>query len=298
MDPLTDSQRRAAVTAFLARVDDGKGLQPSAIPLPYDPVPGIATARWPLFVAEELIADELRELTNRLNHWRGNLRRWHAWNEVLASYETKDRWQAEWGWVEPIAFYCMFQPSASRERFVLLATNSLHQIRMALDPAIVDELLGDPAAPDKCSYFPRPRDKERQLKSFAKVWPAGRAFIQALGQLDDHGYRALTGDFRNRASHGIAPRFSVGITSTVSRTRAQATKMEQQPDGTFEPVPVPGKLSTSYGYGGRSPLSMEDTWQANLTQFERACRAFDTYVALLTEAVAAIPRRPEPPPKT
>ena len=68
MDPLTDEQRRAVVSAFLDRIDAGKGLRPAASPFPYDPVPGIVTARWPLFVAEELVKDELRELTNQLNH--------------------------------------------------------------------------------------------------------------------------------------------------------------------------------------------------------------------------------------
>lgn len=296
MDPLTDEQRRAVVSAFLDRIDAGKGLRPAASPFPYDPVPGIASARWRLFVAEELIKDELRELTNQLNHWLGNLRRWHAWNEVLKVENTDVRWEAEWGWVEPLAFYCMFQPSASRDRFIMVATNALHQIRMGLDPAVKDELLGDPTTPGEDRFFPTRRDKERQLKALAKPWAMGKAFIQSLGQLDDRGYRALTGDFRNRASHGIAPRFSVGITSTVTRTRQQAMKLEQQANGTYKDVPVPGQLSTSYGVGGTEPLSMQDAWTANLAQFEHARRTFDAYIALLAEAVAAMPRRADTPP--
>ena len=296
MDPLTDEQRRAVAAAFLDRVEEGKGLRPAAIPLPYDPVPGIATARWPLFVAEEMVKDELRDLTNQLNHWLANLRRWHAWNEVLKSQDTDPRWEAEWGWVEPLAFYCMFQPSASRDRFIMVATNALHQIRMALDSSVADKLLGDPTTPEEDSFFPSRRDKEKQLKEFAKHWPTGKAFVQALGQLDDRGYRGLTGNFRNRASHGIAPRFSVGITSTVTRRRRQAMKLEQQPDGTYKDVPVLGKLSTSYGFGGTPPLSMQDAWKTNLAQFEHARRIFDAYVALLVEAVAFMPRSSDAPP--
>lgn len=296
MDPLTDEQRRVVVSAFLDRIEEGQGLKPAARPFPYDSVPGIKTARWPLFLAEELVKDELRELTNQLNHWLGNLRRWHAWNEVLKSQDTDARWEAEWGWVEPLAFFCMFQPSASRDRFIMVATNALHQVRMAIDPATVDTLLGDPTTPGEARFFPSRRDKEKQLKGLAKLWPTGKAFIQALGQLDDHGYRALTGDFRNRASHGIAPRFSVGFTSMVTRTRQQAMTLELQPNGTYKDVPVPGKLSSSYGFGGTPPLSMQDAWTANLAQFEHARRTFDAYVALLVEAVAAMPRRPDTPP--
>lgn len=291
MDPLTDEQSRAVVSAFLDRMEDGKDLKPAARPLPYDAVPGVATARWRIFVAEELVKDELRELTNQLNHWLGNLRRWHAWNEVLKVENADVRWEAEWGWVEPLAFYCMFQPSASRDRFIMVATNALHQVRMGLDAATVDALLGDPTTPGEDRFFPSRREKEKQLKALARPWTMGKAFIQALGQLDDRRYRALIGDFRNRASHGIAPRFSVGITSTVTRTRQQATKLERQPDGTYKDMPVPGQLSTSYGVGGTEPLSMQQAWTVNLAQFEHARRTFDAYIELLAEGVAAMPRR-------
>lgn len=290
MDPLTDQQRRALVAAFLERIDNGEGLQPATKPFPYDPVPGSSTARWSLFVSEEMVKDELRELTNQLNHWRGNLRRWHAWNEILKDKDTEARWEAEWAWVEPLAFYCMFQPSATRDRFIMVATNALHQVRMNLDLTIKDELLGDPTSPEEKRFFPSRRDKEKQLKRLAKPWTAGKTFVQALGQLDDRSYREQTGDFRNRASHGIAPRFSFGITSTVTRTRKQAMKLEQQLDGTYRDVPIPGELSTSYGFGGTAPLSMQEAWKANLVQFEHARRTFGTYFALLSEAVAAMPR--------
>lgn len=291
MDPLSDELRRALVTAFLDRIEESKGLKPDSKPFPYDALPGVKMVRWPLFLAEMMIEDELRELTNQLNHWQSNLRRWHAWNEVLESQDADARWEAEWGWVEPLAFYCMFQPSASRDRFIMVGTHALHQVRMAIDPATIDTLLGDPKTPEEVRFFPTRRDKEKQLKELAKAWPTGKAFVQAIGQLDDRGYRALTGDFRNRASHGIAPRFSVGFTSMVTRTRLQATKMEQQLDGTYAEVPVPGRLSTSYGFGGTPPLSMKDAWAANFAQFERARQSFGAYVALLAEAVANIPCR-------
>ena len=290
MDPLTDEQHRAVVTAFLDRIAGGHDLQPTATPLPYDPVSEIKTARWALFISETMIVDELREITNQLNHWLGNMRRWHAWNEILKSQDTAMRWEVEWSWVEPLAFYCMFQPSASRDRFIMVATNALHQIRMVLDTSIKDELLGDRATTEKDGFFPSRREREKQLKGFTKQWQKGEAFVEALGQLDDRDHRALTGDFRNRASHGIAPRFTVGITSTVTRMRRQATKLEQQPNGTYKDVPIPGKLSTSYGFGGTEPLSMQDAWKTNMVQFEQARQTFDAYVALLSEAIATLPR--------
>lgn len=293
MDPLTDEQCRAIVSAFLDRLEDGNGLTPTATPFPYDPVPGLKKAAWPLFMAEELIRGELQELTNQLNHWLSNLRRWHAWNETLKSLDPETRWGAEWGWVEPLAFYCMFQPSASHDRFVMVATHALHQVRIIVDPTATDTLLGDPTTPEQQPSFPSRRQNRHQLKELAKPWSMGQKFIDTLDLLDSHGYRKLTYNFRNRASHGIAPRFSVGFTSIVTRTRQQAMKLEQQPNGTYKDVPVPGKLSTCYSFGGTPPLSMQDAWSANLDQFEHARRTFDAYVALLTEAVAVIPCRPD-----
>lgn len=298
MKLLTDTQRRAVLTKFLDRTEDGKGLLPAPKPLPYDPVPGISAAAWSIFIVDEMVKGELRELTNQMNHWLGGLRRWHAWNLILGRHNEEVRWETEWEWVEPLAFHCMFQPSATRDRFIMVATNALHQVRMALDPTTTDELLGDPTNPTEHQFYPSRRDKQRQLKDLSKPWSAGEAFIQALGQIDDRGYRRVTADFRNCASHGIAPRFSVGYTAMVTRSRVQATTLKEQPDNTFREVAVPERMTTSYGFGGTPPLSMQHAWETNRAQFELARRTFDCYVALLTEATAAMPKRREPPGKS
>jgi hypothetical protein len=294
MEALTDAQHRAVLSEFLSRTEHGKGLLPLPQPFPYDPVPGMGAARWSVFITEEMIEGELRELTNKLNHWMGNLRRWHAWNEVLTKHDDETRWGIEWEWVEPIAFHCMFQPSATRDCFIMVATNALHQVRMAIDPTIKDELLGDPTKPEESRFFPRRRDKEQQLKAMARAWTAGKGFIQALGQLDDRGHRRVTFNFRNRASHGIAPRFSVGDIAIVTRERVQATTMEEQPDRSFEVVTVPNKMATGYSFGGTLPLTMVHAWETNRAQFERARCTFDAYVALLAEASAAMPKKRPP----
>jgi hypothetical protein len=291
MGPLTDAQCRAVLSEFLDCIEDGKGVLPAPKLLPYDPVPRIAAARWKVFLAEQMVDSELRELTNQMNQWLGSLRRWCAWNQVLSRHDEDDRWGAEWEWVEPIAFHCMFQPSATRDRFIMVATNALHQVRMAIDPAIKDELLGDSAHPSERRPYPSREKKVQHLKELTKSWSTGKAFIQALGQVDDRAYKRLTWNFRNRASHGIAPRFSVGYTSLVTRVRVQATTLEEQPDKTFKVVPVPDKMCTSYGFGGTPPLSMQHAWEVNRAQFEYARRTFGAYVALLTEATTAMPTR-------
>jgi hypothetical protein len=185
----------------------------------------------------------------------------------------------------------MFQPSAMRDRFIFVATNALHLIALAREPAREDELLGDPDPKTLRWRYPTRKQKEVQLHALAQDWEAGEAFMNALSAIDDKAHQDLTSDFRNRASHAIAPRFSVGITRVVVRERGRATTMEKQPDGKYLDVPVPGKMATSYGYGGTPPLGMEDARTANLAQFEAAKRCFFAYVELLREATAKMPQR-------
>jgi hypothetical protein len=291
MESLTDAERRAVLSEFLDRVEVGRGLLPAAKPFLYDPVAGIASASWRLGLVSLMVEGELQEMTNQLNRWLGSLRRWHAWNEVLVRQEEDFRWSVEWEWVEPLAFYCMFQPSANRDRFIMVATNALHQVRMAIDPAIKDELLGDPTEPGKKRSFPSRRESDAQLKEMANDSVAGKTFVQTLGQLDNEAYRRITADFRNRTSHGIAPRFSIGDVVLVTRAREQAIALEEQPDMSFEFVPVPDKMATSYSFGGTPPLLMQQAWEANRAQFECARCTFNAYIALLTEAIASMPKR-------
>ena len=53
-------------------------------------------------------------------------------------------------------------------------------------------------------------------------------------------------DFRNRAGHGIPPRFSVGYTAMVIRERVEATTLVEQPDKTYRVEPIPRQYATEY----------------------------------------------------
>lgn len=75
----------------------------------------------------------------------------------------------------------MAQPSAMRDRFIMVATNALHQVLIALNRKVKDELLDEPAMPEGRRFFPSRRDKELQLKELAKLWYASKAFITRSG---------------------------------------------------------------------------------------------------------------------
>lgn len=157
MEPLTNIARRKALDDYLNLYEAGDSLRPAGLPLPYDPVPRIQTVRWNTPLAEEMVPDELREVTNQLNEWKGALRRWDAWNRVLASRDEDTRWAIQWEFVEPIAYQCMFQPSSARDRFTFVACNALHQVHLTITPGHKDLLLGDPVTPAEHQFFPSRR---------------------------------------------------------------------------------------------------------------------------------------------
>ena len=216
--------------------------------LPFDAVE-LDGPRWRA-MGDVLIEDELRALTNNMNAWLGTLKRWHAWLIVAREYAEDDRWEPAHEFLGTIATYCLFQPSAIRDAFTFVVTNGLHQVCLATDAGYEDRLPLDQAPWDKPTY-PTRRKKEDQLAKIAGRWPEGNLLLAGLRQLDDKATRDATSDFRNRASHSIAPHLSRGFTRMVTRSVVQATRMEECGGGYFNGVFVPGKVGVSYGFGGR-----------------------------------------------
>lgn len=256
--------------------------QPGCIPcrpyLPYGAV-DLKGLRWPT-MGDMLIEDELRELTNNLNAWLGALRRWHAWQIVMGDYSEDERWELEHEFVTPLATYCLFQPSALRDAITFVVTNGMHQVLRSVDRSYPDRLPLDQAPWEKPSY-PTRRRKEAQFAHIVARWPEGMLLLTALRKLDDQSNRHATLDFRNRASHSIAPRFSRGITRAVTRTVVQRTRLEPREDGYVNDVPVPGEVSIGYSFGGTDPLDLNQVREVNVQQFEVAVACFDHYVTLL-----------------
>lgn len=61
------------------------------------------------------------------------------------------------------------------------------------------------------------------LEDIASSLDGGAAFVAALRSLDEDDYLELTRNFRNLASHAIAPRLTVGHTNMVVRRVVAAT---------------------------------------------------------------------------
>lgn len=260
MDEQYSDLLRTAFNAYLLRLSSG-GLEPSDSYLPYD-LEDIDRRQWQL-LGNEMVKDELNELTNILNHWHGSLQRWHAWNCVIATYGTDDAWELRREFLEALAHHCLLQPSATRDTFTFVATNSMHQARLASSKSYRDFLEGDLKSPnDKPKHLTR-RLKEKRLADLISHWSESTAFMLSLRQIDDGPYRHETSDYRNRASHSIAPRLGIGITRAV--------------------------VSVSYGFGGTPPLDMEAARTVNLEQYQRARMCYLSYRNVLAAALASMP---------
>lgn len=293
MEPLTTDQRRQALLRYAERLESLEAPRPlDGPPLPYDTCPRVEEVRWRLSLVGQLVRDELRELTNTLNEWRGALRRWYVWMGMLDEYAEEDAWSLQWEFVESIAFQCLFYPSATRDRFTFVATNALHQVRMAADATYADRLPSDPkpGKEDKFRFLSRSAT-EAQLEQIAAPLDGGAGFMAALRLLDEDDYVALTRNFRNLSSHAIAPRLTVGHTNTVVRRVVPATRMLKQPDGSYRDELVPGKQHVEYGFGGTEPLPMREVFAGNLAEFEKAMACFHAYVAVIDKALGSLPTR-------
>lgn len=277
---------RASFEDFLKAMD--RSVVPQDPYLEYE-YPYIAAARWHL-LADLLIQDELREVTNRIHEWHDMLQRWHAWNQVAAAHAEIRAWDLRREFMNPLMHTCLLMPSAMRDLFVFVATNAIHQISLSRYPTYPDNLEGDPSALDP---HPRPlsrRQKERRLTNIAKKVPQAVDFVKSLWRLDDEEYRTTTKDYRNLNSHAIGPRIALGNTRLVTRTVVPSTRLETQGDGTSRLVPIPGKYTATYGFGGLEPLDLEIARESSLSQYRIARSILENLLRFVQHHADALPR--------
>lgn len=126
----------------------------------------------------------------------------------------------------------------------------------------------------------------RHIGDDAKMLPA---FLERLVALDDKTYRTGTSDFRNRASHAIAPRLEEGFTQMVTRSVGPYEDFVQQTDGTFKRVPDPNRLAVYYGFGGTPPLPLKTVRTLVAGEYKKARAAVEAYLDLVRDTIAGMP---------
>ena len=234
---------------------------------------------------------EIRETINTINAWAVRLHEWAAWNDVIESFRSdEDRWDVLAHFAEPVAFFCMLQPSSLSDRLALTAENTIHQANRRLFPGEPDRLDQD----ERPGKHLRRSDRRRQLARLGERWPEFPAFMQASQAVDGEDYRKLTRNFRDLASHSFSPRFMTGYVQRTIRSIAPIQEMVQLPDGNYREQDHPTKKGISYAMHSLEPLPLDVAYEANLAEYRRAhlaMRNFATLVDALCDRIDLLPPR-------
>lgn len=275
----------AAYSQFWDEIDGVN--EPGWKPVSYGMCDLVSNNHWPSLsgLASMMILDDLRETINFLNSWRGRLFKWSVWLKVISGRSEDDMLALAEHFVEPLAFFCMLQPSAMRDRFVHVATNAIHQVNLAINNAYPDQLDQDHEG------FLNRRKSTDQLKRIGKGWRNFDAFDNTLRMVDSTDYRKATCNFRNLSSHAIPPRFEWGETNFVTRGRVPKTSLVKQADGTFQEIQDEKVKVTTYSFGGMPPLGLAKMLEVNQREHELASATFEAYSTLLQEMLDSMALR-------
>ncbi len=285
----TDPDLQLYRAAFSAYLDALAPLRPTGDrPLPYDLVETVTTVRWHMPILDALIAGDIRESLNDIHQWQSQLISLQAWVAVVSSgqFEDDDAWTLRRDWVEPLATWCLLQPAATRDRLGNLATNVVHHGRVSTDSTYPDRLEGD----DTNRFLNRPA-RERQLRRIGENAKALPAFLDRLLALDGKTFKRETFNFRNRASHSIAPRLEQGFTQMVTRIVGPFETLVPQSGGTFELVLDPKRLAVYYGFGGTPPLALDVAATLVADEYKKARAAVEAYLDLVRDIIDGIAKR-------
>ena len=236
-------------------------------------------------------ASEVRETVNSINAWCVRLHTWNAWNRVVDSFDGEDeKWEVLNDFVEPIAFFCMLQPSSLADRITVAAETLLHQSNLHVIPGRADELDQDDLKPGKT--LPRSRRRD-QLKRLGQPWHNFPAFRDALFAMDGKDYQKVTRNYRDLTNHSFAPRLMIGDVARAIRSVGAPTKLVEQPDGTYLPVADTTRARPQYVMQSMQPLPLDATRIANLAEYSKARRTMDAFALLITELCDRIDALPK-----
>ncbi len=221
---------------------------------------------------------ELCETSNSMNAWGGALHSWNAWNRVVASYGgLDDGWTILNDTVEPLAFFCMLQPSNLADRIAVVAEALLHQANIAVRPGYKDRLDQDKGG------LLRRKQRRAQLNRLGQYWTTYPTFGAALAEMDGPTYRQVTRNFRDLSAHSFAPRLMIGEISRAIRRVVPWTDLVEQKDGTFVEVTDSTRKMVQYSMGSMQPLQLEATCAANLTEYVKAQKTMTALAVLVEE---------------
>lgn len=255
----------------------------SGYPISYDICEMVGKVSWGPY-GGFAVSWDISDFINSLHDWYGQVLSWSVWLKILKNYGDDDAWHIRRQCIEPVAFFCMFQPSAFRDRLGAISTQAIHQANLGVDSTYLDRLDQDGSR----SAFLSRRHSEEQLARIGNRWKNYGVFEMNLKHIDSAEYRKVTRDYRNLASHGTPPRFEWGETNVMTRSIVPWSDLVNQGDGTYQLVEHPTRKAVSYGFGGMQPLGLSNMHEINKKQLTLAFAAFHAYQALVEEMVMAL----------
>jgi hypothetical protein len=228
-----------------------------------------------------VIPNTIGEAINELHSWRGRLRDWELWVRLKPEYDFNDWWTIQIHILEPILFFCMHQPSAFKDRMLLMTEFTLHQANLRLNGTYKDRL--DQDRKTKGSWLSE-GERKKQLSRMGYGWVNFRSLMDRIGKVNTKDYENKTSNYRNLSTHGFAPNFDHGYLMTVTREIVPWRNLVPQENGSIRFIDDPIKKALSYGFGEMSPLDSLATFKLNLEQYDEASKAFEAYICLVKEA--------------
>lgn len=235
---------------------------------------------------------EIRETINSLNAWGERLHSWNAWNQVIKSYnDESENWEVLNHFAEPLAFFCMLQPSSLADRITIVAETLLHQANLQTLLDYPDHLEQDNLPQ---GGILRRSNRRKQLKNLGKSWKKYPAFHKKLAALDGNEYQKTTQNFRDLTSHAFAPRFMLGDVIRAIRSIVPFPKMIQRTGGTFECIEDPERFAVQYSMSAMQPLPLEAAFSANLNEYIKSRETIEAFIDLINELCDSIDAMPPP----
>lgn len=243
----------------------------------------LAGRKWYL-LGETIVETEFRELINIINRWNTYLSNWEVFTEIISAEDETIQYHLQSEFIHPTAHFCVTLPSAIRDIITSVGTNTFHQVKLSQRNNYLDSLPTDANFKKTGKMVGTKRkDKEKTLQLIMSDWPNADEFLKYLNRLNDRGYINTTQNYRNLASHAIAPRFELGQTRFVTREVIKREKLVEVPSGGFILKEVPDKWDVGYNFSPTEPLNLEKILSANIKQFHMAVSCFNSYKNILIE---------------
>lgn len=210
-------------------------------------------------VYSSMLDDFAREIANAMNAFTINVRRLHAWAEVLDTFMEDERAEAIHEFIDPIATLCLLTPYAVRSRLIFATAHLCHQVNLIRETEWMESSLpvDDEIWMDSADRHGTPWRRYNRLKTR----------IEAIG---GQRLRKATADFRNAFTHRFSPRVETGITNFARRH--------------FDPATG----DACYSFGGTEPLGVKDLTVLLDAELDRCYAAFGAFQALVADQIVFV----------